>query len=168
MATLLTLASQPLGVAFRYPADGCRTTIVVAAALGRARRARRTRGAVPVIARPAVLATGMAGRRLSGLAAPIVGAALTLVVGEVAATSLTVGAAAVQLCGTVKPPIEAARPTSAVTGVPPPLGPTLVESVDPNPPAQPNAWRPAPVVGANRPPRRPPRNAWGADPSQNR
>ena len=103
---------------------------MVTAALG------RPRATVPVIARPAMLAAAMSLSRLSRLPAPTAGAALMLVVGEVAATSLTVGAAAVQLCGTVKPPIEAARPTSAVTGVP--LPPAL-RPVDPwaIPPAAP-------------------------------
>jgi hypothetical protein len=86
---------------------------------------------------------------LSWLPGATVGAALMLVVGEVAATSRTVGAAAVQLGGTVNPPIEAARPKPAVTGVLPPLGPTPNEPFDPDAPAQPNAGLPAPVAGAN-------------------
>src|SRR5258705_5121421 len=77
----------------------------------------RCRGALVVIACPAMLVRAMSLNRPPGAT---VGAALMLVVGEVAATSLTVGAAAVQLGGTLNPPIEAARPKPAVTGVPPP------------------------------------------------
>jgi hypothetical protein len=86
---------------------------------------------------------------LNGLPGATVGAALMLVVGEVAANSRTVGVAAVQLGGTVNPPIEAAWPKPSVTGVLPPLGPTPDEPVDPDAPAEPDAGPPAPVAGAN-------------------